>query len=57
MKCLGLRDEITEEECALATMESYKEKNGRELPKSFKRVIGWKMICKECKNHQKPGKK
>lgn len=50
MECLILgKEEITEEECACIIAESYKEKNGKELPKKIKRIIGWKGICKECK--------
>ncbi len=52
MKCLILSNaEITEEECMLIQEEVYKEKNGRELPKKIKRIIGWKGICKLCANH------
>ena len=52
MKCLILSNaEITEEECMLIQEEVYKEKNGRELPKKIKRIIGWKGICKLCVNH------
>lgn len=55
MKCLILHnDEISEEECSCVIIESYKEKNGRELPKKVKRIIGWKGICRNCMNHKKP---
>ena len=56
-KCFAVESEITEEECKLACEESYKEKNGKELPKRFKRIIGWKAICKNCKYHEVPKKK
>lgn len=52
IKCLIHGKLITEEECELVIKESYREKNGRELPKKVKRIIGWKSICKACKNHQ-----
>lgn len=54
-KCLILENqEISEEECNCVINESYKEKNGKELPKRMKRIIGWKYICKTCVNHKKP---
>lgn len=53
-KCLILQnDEISEEECNCVILEAYKEKNGKELPKKVKRIIGWKGICKSCKNHKR----
>lgn len=52
MRCLIVRDEITEEECICVQAESYKDKNGKELPKKFKRIVGWNMICKSCKYHK-----
>lgn len=55
MKCLILSNaEIAEEECLCIRQESYKDKNGKELPKKVKRIIGWKGICKTCVNHKKP---
>ncbi len=55
MKCLILgNNDITEEECKCITVESYKDKNKKELPKKVKRIIGWKGICKSCQNHSKP---
>ncbi|MGO5053202.1 hypothetical protein ACTQ6A_11925 [Lachnospiraceae bacterium LCP25S3_G4] len=48
MNCLILNEEITEEECYHIIRESEKVKNGRELPKKVKRIIGWKLICKAC---------
>ena len=53
MKCCIVQKEITEEECELIIAESYKEKNGKDLPKRYKRIIGWKIICKECPYHKK----
>ena len=55
MECLILgKAEITEEECVCITAESYKDKNGKELPKKVKRIVGWKGICKLCENHKEP---
>ncbi|MDF2822383.1 MAG: hypothetical protein K0R15_2831 [Clostridiales bacterium] len=57
MKCLILlNEEITEEECNCIIVESYKEKNKKELPKKAKRIAGWKVICKNCTNHKPPKK-
>lgn len=54
MKCYIVNDEIEQEECALVIMESEKAKNGKLLPKKFKRITGWNIICRECPNHIKP---
>ena len=55
VKCLILSNEqIEEEECLCIRKEAYKDKNGKELPKKVKRIIGWKGICKTCTNHLKP---
>lgn len=55
MRCLILsNNEISDEECACVIQESYKEKNGKELPKKVKRIVGWKSICKSCSNHKQP---
>lgn len=56
MRCLIVNEEITEEECAVIIEECYKKKNGKELPKKFKRVIGWNVICPACPYHKKPKK-
>ncbi|MBQ1682341.1 MAG: hypothetical protein II067_09060 [Agathobacter sp.] len=57
MECPILdRAEITMEECCEICAESYKDKNGKELPKKIKRIIGWKGICKSCKYHVRPQK-
>jgi len=54
MECPILdRTEIDKEECFAICAEAYKDKNGKELPKKVKRIIGWKGICKSCKYHQK----
>ena len=45
MKCLIIHDEISEEECTCIQAECYKKKNGRELPKKIKRIIGWIEKC------------
>ncbi|MFI3200155.1 MAG: hypothetical protein R3Y54_01335 [Eubacteriales bacterium] len=55
-RCLIVDDEITQEECDIVTLEVYKEKNGKELPKKMKRIVCWKGICKECRHHKKPKK-
>lgn len=54
MKCIIINDELTEEECKCIQEESYKKKNGKELPKRFKRVVGWDIICKNCKFNAGP---
>ncbi len=55
MECPILdREKIDEEECLCIRLEAYKDKNGRELPKKVKRIIGWKGICKACAFHTKP---
>jgi hypothetical protein len=51
VKCIIFQEEMDEEECKMAITESYKEKP--QVPKKFKRVIGWKIICKQCPNHKK----
>lgn len=52
MKCIILSEEITSEECSQICEQSYLNKNGKELPKKVKRVIGWKLICKSCPKHK-----
>lgn len=52
MMCLISKEEVSVQECACIIQESYKEKNGKELPKKIKRIIGWKLICKQCPNHK-----
>jgi hypothetical protein len=53
MRCLILsNNEIADEECQCVIKESYKVKNGKELPKKVKRIVGWKSICKSCSNHK-----
>lgn len=53
MKCYILEEEIEQEECDLIRQEALKSKNGRELPKKVKRIVGWKAICKSCPNYKK----
>jgi hypothetical protein len=54
MECLILsKEEITQEECSIICKEANKDKNGKELPKKIKRIVGWKGICKLCPYHQK----
>lgn len=57
MRCLIVNDEITEEECQSVQEECYKKRSGKELPKRFKRIIGWNMICKTCPYHKLQKKK
>lgn len=45
-KCIIISNEIEEEECENIINEAYKEKNGKELPKKFKRIIGGKLFAK-----------
>ena len=52
MNCMILHEEIEEEECASVQAECYAKRPGKELAKKFKRVIGWNIICKNCKYHQ-----
>lgn len=49
--CPIIRQEVDEEECRQVAIESYKD--GKNIiAKKFKRIIGWKYICKQCKHHQ-----
>lgn len=52
MRCLIINEDITDEACAGIQAECYKKKNGKELPKKFKRIIGWNVICKNCEFHK-----
>lgn len=51
IRCILFQEDISDEECKNATAESYKEKS--QVPKKFKRIIGWKFACKQCPNHKK----
>ena len=52
--CPITRHEIEEEECAITIKESYKDgKQKLILPSKFRKVNGWKIICKSCKSHKK----
>jgi hypothetical protein len=51
IKCFIVNEEISEEECKNVITESYKDKP--KILKKYKRIIGWKYICKECPNHKK----
>lgn len=53
MKCYILEQEIDQEECNLICQEADKPKNGKELPKKVKRIVGWKVICKSCPQRKK----
>lgn len=53
MKCYILEQEIDQEECDLICQEADKSKNGKELPKKVKRIVGWKVICKSCPHRKK----
>ncbi|PXV95840.1 hypothetical protein C8E03_101471 [Lachnotalea glycerini] len=50
LKCFVLNQEISEEECKNTIEQSYQNKPI--IPKKFKRIVGWKYICKECPNHK-----
>lgn len=52
MRCVIINEEITDEECVCVQEECYKKRMGKELPKKFKRITGWNMICKSCKYHK-----
>lgn len=51
VKCLIIHKEIPLEECRETCLEAYKAKPDR-LQKKFKRIVGWKAICKSCPNHR-----
>ena len=51
VKCLIIHKEIPLEECRVTCLEAYKAKPDR-LQKKFKRIVGWKAICKSCPNHR-----
>lgn len=54
IECPILRDNIDEEECAHVREESLKTgKEKPKLPNKFRKIIGWKAICKSCKNNKK----
>lgn len=57
MRCLIVNEEIEEDECLYVQEECYKKRSGKELPKKFKRIVGWNIICKNCKYHKAPKKK
>lgn len=50
VKCILFNEEINEEECKNAIVESYHNKP--KVPNKFKRIVSWKFICKECPNHK-----
>lgn len=50
-KCLIINQEISEEECKCISEEAYKDKP--KIQKKIKRIISWRLICKECSNHKK----
>lgn len=54
VQCPIVRQEIDEDECQIAMNESYKE--GKDKPilhNKFRKISGWKAICKNCKNHKR----
>ena len=55
MLCPIIRMEISESECHNVAEESYKGGKDKQAKVSnkFKRIIGWKAICKQCKHHEK----
>ncbi len=51
-ECPIVRGEIETAECTAVTKEAVK--TGKEKPvlhSKFRKVVGWKAICKSCKNH------
>ncbi|MFU0828184.1 MAG: DUF3795 domain-containing protein [Lachnoclostridium sp.] len=53
IQCPIIRDSISEEECACVKKEALKEsKEKPKLHNKFRKVIGWKAICKSCKNNK-----
>jgi len=56
LRCLIVKEEITDAECMMVQEECYKKRPGKELEKRFKRIVGWNMICKNCEYHKKPKK-
>ncbi|BBF43807.1 hypothetical protein lbkm_2495 [Lachnospiraceae bacterium KM106-2] len=55
MLCPIIRKEIEEDECTVVTKESYHECKDKQadIPNKFKRIAGWRAICKQCKKHKK----
>lgn len=51
-KCIIINQEITEDECRDISEQAYEDKP--KIQKKIKRIISWKLICKECPNHKKP---
>ncbi len=51
--CPIIRENIEEEECACIRREAVKEGKGGQaaVPKKYKRIVGWKAICRACKHH------
>ncbi|MBO5197159.1 MAG: hypothetical protein J6B85_01370 [Lachnospiraceae bacterium] len=60
VQCPIIREEIDEAECACIQSEAVKDGKGGQaaVAKKYKRIVGWKAICKTCKYHNKgTGKK
>lgn len=57
--CPIIREEIDQQECEGIRAEAVKEGKGGQaaVPKKYKRIVGWKAICKTCKYHDAEGKK
>jgi hypothetical protein len=56
MICPIIRKDITEEECLHVSSESHRDVKDKQakISNRYKRIIGWKAICKQCKEHKKP---
>ena len=54
MLCPIVRKEISDEDCTAVTEQSYLSDKTKKalMPTKFKRILGWKTICKECKFHK-----
>lgn len=59
MDCPIIREEIDSEECSVIRAEAGREGKGgqADVPKKYKRIVGWKAICRTCKHYPAEGKK
>ena len=54
MECPIVREDIDENECLAVRKEAVKTtKEKPVLHSKYRKVVGWKAICKSCKNHKK----
>lgn len=53
--CPIVRKEIDDKECEITVSESYSECKDKKaaVPNKFKRIVGWRAICQQCKHHNK----